>query len=195
MAKFYSLSNTEIIELYKQGVSQKDISVKYSVSVDHIRTVLRKAGFSTSSFRATSDDIKQYIIALVIFGCTYVEIEEKSDISFHSIREIVINNDLKGASRKARLNKNSAEVSFSDYHRAFLTDYRNGNSFVSICKKHSFNSEQAIECFNLISKEDIEQHKKSLNNRINKLYSQGLSAASIGQILNISPSIVRRTLS
>lgn len=190
------VTDEEIIELYKQKISQKDISANYAVSLERTRKVLKDAGFPTHTFRATNQDIKKYIIALIKHGCIYFEIEEKCDISFHSVREIVETNNLKGVSRKARFERSKENVTYLylKNYEPFLNEYRNGYPYVFLCKKHEFNDEQAIYVFNLISEEDIKQHKKGLKEMIIALYEQGLSTTSIASQLDMSQSIVRKIL-
>lgn len=192
------ITDEEIIELYKKGVSQKDIAKKYSVSLGRTQKVLQSAGFPTHSYRAIDNDMKTYVTILINDGCSYFQIEKICDIAFHAVRVIVENNNLLGVSNKARYRKSKEDI--VEYlplpeYEPFLTDYRNGLSFVFLCNEYSFNAEQVIYVFNLISDEDIEQHKKALTEKILSLNEKGfLSAASIAKQMDISPSIVRKTI-
>lgn len=191
------ITDEKIIELYKQGISQKDIATKYSVSLGRTQRVLRSAGFPTHSYRAIDNDMKSYVIILINEGCSYFKIESICDIAFHAVRTIVENNNLLGVSNKARYRKSKENIEYLPLpeYEPFLTDYRNGHSFVFLCNEYSLNADQVIYVFNLISDEDIEEHKKSLTKRIISLNKKGfLSASSIAKQLDISPSIVRKTI-
>lgn len=191
------ISDEDIIQLYSLGISQKDIALNCPVDVIRTHKVLKKAGFSTHSYRRTDDFIKKCVINLINFGCTYYGIEEKCDISFHSVREIVEKNGLQGVSKKARLknNENQTEFLHTEQVEDFLNDYRNGYSYVSLCKKYQLNSQQALIAYNLITVKDVQEHKEKMKAKIVSLQSKGLSFASIAGQLDISPAIVRKTIS
>lgn len=190
------ITDQEIIQLYSSGISQKDIVLNCPVDVSRTQRVLKKAGFSTHSYRATNEDIKRRVIDLLSFGCTYYGIEEKCDISFHSVREIVEKNGLKGLSRKARVQNNIdfAENINTGQAINFLNDYREGKSYISLCKKYNFDSYQALSAYNLISGADIKLHRDNMKNKMIFLKAKGLSAASIAGQLDISPAIVRKMI-
>lgn len=190
------ITDEEIIELYSSGISQKDIALNYSVDVMRTQKVLREAGFSTHSYRKTNDYIKKCVIELICSGCTYYGIEERCDISFHSVREIVEKHDLKGISRKARLEnkKSHTEYMITEQIEHFLNDYRNGCSYMSLFRKYEFSPQQALIAYNLISEADIKSHKENMKMKMLSLQSKGLSAASIAGQLDISPAIVRKTI-
>ena len=124
-------------------------------------------------------------------------IEEKCDISFHSVREIVEKNYMKGKSLKARQEKNNKSTAYeiTDQITNFIKKYRMGFSYMKLCREGKFNSQQGLIAYNLISEADIQKHRENMNSIIISLQSKGLSAASIAGQLDISPAIVRKTIS
>jgi len=190
------ITDEEIIKLYSLGISQKDIVSNCPVDVTRTQRVLKNAGFPTNSYRATNEEIKRRVIDLLSFGCTYYGIEEKCDISFHSIREIVEKNGLKGLSRKARAESSLGFAKKISTGQAieFLNGYKKGQSYISLCRKYGFDSYQAFSAYNLISEADIKLHRENLKEKMIFLKSKGLSAASIAGQLDISPAIVRKTI-
>lgn len=98
------ITDKEIIRLYKDGWSQKDIVAKYKCSVIRTRKVLQKNGFDTTAFRKVPETIVEAVKILLSSGMTAKEISKRLDLSIYSINSIISDKGLKGISKKARKN-------------------------------------------------------------------------------------------
>lgn len=196
-----TVTDEEIISLYREGLSQKDIVRLYKVSAKRVRSVLKMAGFKTSNYRKIDPEVKKIILTLSNSGAPYHAIEAICDISVDVIRQLVIEKSCQGMSRKARSKKIQGEASKVIFpgRGEFATQFCSGVSFCSLCIRMGLTEDTYVRLFQEIwSKQffeaDINTHRASLSTLIHEDAASGFSITAIARKHVISNSIVRQAL-
>ena len=198
MVREKTITSSDIIELYKQGYSCKDICRVYNLSALMVRTCLRSAGLNTSIYRKVSPSNKEKILLLVKTGYSYREIESLLQTSTHLIREVIEKEDMVGFAPKnhppIELNISEDQVSFSVVDR--LNElYSSGQYGLAQCAYLLNVSDAEFLWFVFhLSNEDKENHKKNMINNIKKMYSSAVPVSAIAKKMDVSPSIVKKLI-
>lgn len=180
------IDEEKIVELYKNGYSQNDIVKQYAVSVVQTRAILQAAGFNTRGYRTLSPAAMKVIEVLVRAGSRYTDIDTVCDISYHAIRDYVKRKNIcqkRGAS--------SLGIASFPKRDEFLAAYREGKSFCLLFEEMELSDSEIVPAFQCIHKEDIEKHRESLHQLIQKYEAEGVSKAGIARLLDISRSLLR----
>lgn len=186
----------DVGQLYKQGLSCKDIASAYKMPILSVRAELRALGFDTRSYRKVSAYDKDKVILLIKAGYSYSQIENLLHFSTHLIRGIVEQNGMVGCVPKnhppIQLNVEKDAVSLVTIGR--LRDlYFAGTYGLSKCAKEIDVSDDEFMWFVYhLTGDDILQHRKLLISRMKCLINDGLSVATAAKMLGISPAIVKR---
>lgn len=188
----------EIIDLYNQGYSSKDICSAYNVSVAGVRKVLKEAGFDTRSYRKVSDSVVEKVLLLIKNGYSYNKIEQLLHISTHLVREIVLHNGLTGFAPKfhhpIKLEINKAEIA-DDIIEELQELYFCGRFGLVECSDIAGASNQEFLWFVYHLKEsDKQTHIRRVRENILKMHREGIPATAIAKGMHISPSIVRKVI-
>lgn len=198
MAKKCTVEPSEIIKLYKDGYSAKDICSIFDISALTVRKILREAGFSTHIYRKTEKVNKDKILLLVQAGYSYKQIEKLLHYSFHLIREVVEEAGLIGFSPKNRppiqLVVNENEVSM-DILKQLTELYDLGKCSLAKCAEQVGASDKEFLWFVFhINPNDQAHHNNQLKINILKMYSNGIPITAIAKKMSISPSIVKKII-
>lgn len=190
------ISDAEIIELYRAGHSQHDITRRYDVTVLHTRDVLQNAGFNTHNFRSLSHTMIRVVRQLVPNGVIYRDIEAVCDLSFHAIRDYVLRTQLKSSVPAAfRVDHSHHKHNFSTMtRRNFLSGYRAGKSFCRLVDELDLNDQAIYAAYSAVTHKDIVQHRANLGRIIEIEHAKGFSYTAVAKNLDISRSIVRARL-
>jgi len=189
------IDDSDIVEMYKKGFSQNDISEIYGLPVIKIRAVLKAAGFETKDFRALNDEISRIIILLINNGAQFKDIEYVCDVSHYAVREVVASNGLKRVSKKARYSLPPFEPNTSfngiDY---FIESYMNGKSFCYLCNEMKLSDNEILSLYFILVKENLDKHKEALKQLIINDSAYPFSNTALGKKHYISMAIVRKIL-
>ena len=196
----------EIIKLYKEGYSQKNIKEHLGhleISLKRIRETLLSNGFCTHNYRAVSEVTKNIIELLIYEGYSYQKISSILDVSFHVIRELSENRNLDIG--KKRREKCDFEILKEErfcldkdlnlsYYDSFVKEYENGSSFLFLYDKYSMGIQDVCPLVSRIAdKQDlIDLHEKNLKKCIDSMLTDGLPVYMIAKKLHVSLSIVRK---
>lgn len=190
------VDDAQIIELYKQGYSQKDIKERYNLSISYVRSVIKSAGYSTQTFRRLDSGIINVVTLLISKGAQYKDIEQICDISAYATDDIVQRFGYLHVSKKARLAggmpKPTKTTLLTD---EFIPCYRAGESFCRLCERLCMDDEAILSAFCLLKPKDIELHKENLHDLIIKDGEAGFSSTAIAKKHKISMSIARKIIS
>lgn len=92
----------KIIEMYKEGYSQKEICSELNILYILTNKVLTSYGFDTKSYRKLPDEIRQNVCFMIKEGYKQQYISDILDISIHMVRDISYTNNLQGVSENKR---------------------------------------------------------------------------------------------
>lgn len=196
MARPIIISDEQIISLYLNGYSQKDIVAKYKISANRTRTVLKEAGYDTSGFRTLHDRMKQVIRVLAISGVYYLDLERVSDISIHAIRDYMHLNPQFGVratlppKRRNLLDEDTVKQSFP-IQQEFLAKYDEGDSFCALAELYKFTDADVMYAYYSIQEGNIRAHQAALLSRILEDQAAGMSTSGIARKHIISRSLVK----
>ncbi len=193
------VTDAEIIELYRQGLSQKDIVRLYKASLLRTRKVLKTAGFNTSVFHQHDQTTREIILAIVASGATYPDIESICDISVDAVQQLVTQAGMQGLSRQSRAEQASTAIPRTIFpgKASFLTKYYTGSGFCELCKQQNLPAELCVYLFWELCTDngiDLNPHRSGLANAIRLDAECGFSVTSIAKKHSISKSIVRQAL-
>lgn len=199
MAKKYSVDSSQIIKLYKDGYSAKDICGMFELSALAVRNILRAAGFTTHAYRKIDEVNKDKILLLVKTGYSYKQIERLLHCSFHLIREVIESAGLIGFSPKnhppVQLTVNENEVS-ADALKRLSELYYLGECGLAKCAELAGASDKEFLWFVFhLDDKQIVQHNKYLKINIIKMYSGGMPNTAIAKKMSISHAIVKKIIS
>jgi len=199
MVKKHNIEPSEIIKLYKDGYSAKDICGKFDISALTVRNILREAGFTTHIYRKIEKVNIDKILLLVQVGYSYKQIEKLLHCSFHLIREVVKGANLIGFSPKnhppIQLTVKECEVSV-DVLRRLNEVYSLGKAGLAKCAEQVGASDKEFLWFVFhLSHNTQAQHNEHLRINIKKMYSDGIPVTAIAKKMSISPAIVKKIIS
>lgn len=194
MSKKEVLEN-EMVKLYQEGYSAKDICDRFNVSSFRTRHVLRRAGFDTRTYRKISDNNKEKILLLVKSGYSYNQIARLLQCSFHLVREVVEGAGMIGYAPKnyppVELNIKESEVS-EDVIKELEELYCSGEYGLSKCAALAKASDNDFIWFvYYLSPETQTLHDNSVKSYIKNLHVSGIPWTAISKKMDISPSIVK----
>lgn len=193
-----SALSDRIVALYQTGYSVKDISAQCRLSVITVRARLKAAGFDTRAYRKASQSNKQKVLLLVKAGYSYAKIEELLHISTHLVREIISENGLVGFIPRTRRHVEAAAMEdavLEDSVRELRALYFSGNYGLAKCAEITNATDEVFLWFvSHLTGEDKRLHKKNLTKNIKKLHQAGTPVTAIAKTMDISPSIVKKTL-
>lgn len=198
MAKKHIIEPSEIIKLYEDGYSAKDICDMFDVSALTVRNILRNAGFATHTYRKTEQVNKDKILLLVQAGYSYRQTEALLHCSFHLIREVMEAAGLIGVSPKNRppvqLTVKESEVS-SDIIKQLSELYYLGKCGLAKCADQVGASDKEFLWFVFhLNDDDQAKHNKHLRINIMKLYAGGIPISVIAKKMCISRAIVKKII-
>lgn len=198
MVKKQKIDSSEIINLYEEGYSAKDICGIFDLSALTVRNILREAGFLTHTYRKIEKLNKDKILLLVQAGYSYKQIEKLLHCSFHLIREVVEAAGLVGFSPKNRppvqLTVNENEVSF-DILKRLDELYYLGKCGLAKCAEEVGASDKEFLWFVFhLNPADQTKHGNHLKINIIKMHSDGTPVTAIAKKMSISLSIVKKLL-
>lgn len=181
----------EIIKLYKEGYSQKDIQNKLHIPLHRIRKLLLSEGFTTCSYRSITSGTKNIIELLIYEGYSYRMIARILNISFHVIRELSENRDLDESNKERFLL--DAPINSSKYNE-FIEKYKNGNSFLFLYENLSLGLQDVCPIVKELMEQDniLAIHEKCLNKRIVSMLKKDYPIYMIAKKLHISVSVVKK---
>ena len=190
-------ASAQIIELYKQGYSSKDICRICNVSVLLVRKCLQSAGFDTKSYRKASESVKEKVLLLIKAGYSYNKIENLLCVSTHLIREIVMSNGFLGFASNyhhpIQLSVEETEVSLAKIETLKLLYLKGVYGLVKCAVKCDVSDEEFLWFVFHLTGEEKEIHLINLKSQIKKLYFvQYIPVAAIAKKLDISPSLVKK---
>lgn len=198
MKKKKEILDSQVFTLYNAGWSIKDISVQYKISVGRVRRLLQDKKINTSGYRAASAFMKEIILALLAQGCTLKRLGDTADVSVHLVRQVLrdnkINcNDLRKSSLSDYRHKQSVELSSWNH---FLELYRSGHAGFEKCAEIcGFSVCECVEAVFRLNHEDVELHRKNLEEYIISHYKTGLSVISVAKKVGVSTAIVKKIFS
>lgn len=198
MAKKHTFESSEIIKLYKDGYSAKDICSMLNISALMVRNILRNAGFTTHIYRRIEKVNKDKILLLVRAGYSYKQIEKLLHFSFHLIREVVDGAGLIGFSPKnhppVQLTINEHEVS-PDILKRLSELYYLGECGLAKCAEQVGASDKEFLWFVFHLSNNVQaQHNNNLKINIIKMHSDGIPVTAIAKKMSMSPSIVKKII-
>ena len=181
----------EIIDLYRSGMSQKDISTHLSVGLKKIRAILRKEGFNTTAYLRIPPEHEEVIHTLLRSGISYRAVSELTDISFHVVRELAQRHP-DPCRRRAYRKLLSASSNVRD--QEFLTRFLAGESFCVISVDLKLSEEEILRCCCLIDIADLARHSESLRARLKGEALNQCHERSLARKYGISTSVVKAYL-
>ena len=184
------ITQEEIIRLYKNGMSQNDISRMYGVRLQTTRAVLKEAGFDTFAYRKVPAGHEAVIQILVRAGITYRAISKATDISFHTIRDIAERRPARGM----RAAYQQPKVVISSEEEIFLSRFLSGESFCMICDSLGLNARGILRCFALLDDTVLTQHSEALSLRLKAEDMSENTITSVARKYGISASVVKAHL-
>lgn len=190
-----AIREDEIVKLYQDGYSAKDICDKYSVSTFRVRHILQRAGFDTRTYRKISDNNKDKILLLVKSGYSYNQIGNLLQCSFHLIREVVEGAGLIGYAPKnyppVQLNIEESDVS-ADVIDKLDELYSSGEYGLTKCAElvNASDSDFLWFVYHLTPEKQV-LHNNMVKGYIKNLDTCGTPWTAISKKMDISPSIVK----
>lgn len=188
----------DIIELYKQGYSCKDICIACNTSPVTVRNHLQAAGFDTRRYRKVSENNRNKVIMLIKAGYPYNQIGNLLQISTHLIREIVESSGLVGFAPKnylpVKLTVRENEVS-TESIRLLQQIYRSGKFGLAKCAAQVKVSDKEFLWFVFhLTSNDKHIHNKNLHKNIHKMYENNTPLMAIAKQMDISPALVKKII-
>jgi len=83
------MKDEAIKELYKSGLTQKQVAKDLKVSPNRVSAVLKNAGLSRNRGPKVSDEQKLLVLRLIDQGLTRMEIFRKSEVSLTYIDNVM----------------------------------------------------------------------------------------------------------
>lgn len=201
----HCLSDEEVLSLYHQGYSAKNISQTHGINVARISKILRSFGFAPRDYKTSPDYVKRVLHQLILAGFTYLDISKKTNMAYSFVKEY--------ASQSEELRERSPELFARKVNNAsppivplatvcekemisdFCTAYVNGTSgFCALMKTLQANDEQAVYLFSIIDEEMLKKHNELLFEVIVAEHKQGIPVIGIGKKLGVSPAIVAKVV-
>lgn len=184
------ITDEEIIALYKNGMSQKDICRKFDICYKHTSEVLKKAGFHTSKYRRCPVKHEDIIYKLYIAGISMSSIAKATDMSFHVIRDII----KRMPSRPERAIYENPFIELNDKDALFLSRYISGETFLLLCVDLNANNEDLLRFFSCIDENIMKKHSYALCKRLNAEDMQNCTVTSLARKYGISSTVVKSHL-
>lgn len=161
------ISNNEILELYNQGFSQKDICNKYNVTITRVREILESAGYLTSNYKKTDKDYIKAISHLLYLGFSQKKISIVMDAPLTTVRDIVHKYNLTGVAVRSRKKQRKELI---------VNLYKNGKNKNEICKE---NKVQLSYVNSILGSYGLYLGRKDKANKIEELYKAGHNYSEI----------------
>lgn len=184
------LPDNEIIRLYKNGLSQQDISRLHGVDIEKIRAVLRRAGFHTAIYRKMPKEYEEVIYILLRAGISYHRIAAVTDISHHVIRSIAERRPDKTV-KKIGKRKVSA---LTQNETKFLQHYLSGQCFCVLSVYLGLSKKEILNCYALLDENTIQVHQRALRWCLEKEDMQQNTVSSLAKKYGISISTIKAHL-
>ena len=185
-----NLTNEEIIHLYENGLSQKDIFRMYGTPIEKIRSILQEAGFHTAIYRKLPLEYEQVICILLQGGFSCQRIADVTDISYHVIRSVADRHRNK-TSKKTRTRKLPVPT---EREAMFLQHYRIGQCFCALSVYLGLLKKEILNCFTLLDDPAIQAHRRALHSCLEKEDLQQSSISSLARKYGISTSTIKAHL-
>lgn len=176
------ITNNEILDLYNQGFSQKDILQKYKVSIMRIRKVLQQSGHNTASYKKFDDEFILAILELLCAGYKQKDIATLLDCPITTIRDVVHKYDLSGIAIKSRQKAKEEKI---------LQMYKSGVAKPEICQQMKI---QTTSLNKILKDNGLIVDRSEKYKRIIKLYDQGLTITAICDKENTSYRTVKKVV-
>ena len=184
------ITNEEIIALYKNGMSQKDICRKFDICYKRTSEVLKKAGFHTSKYRRCPVKHEDIIYKLYVAGISMSSIAKATDMSFHVIRDVI----KRMPPRPERAIYVNPHIELNDKDVLFLSRYTSGETFFLLCIDLNANDEDLVRFFSCIDVDIMMKHSYALCKRLKAEDMQNCTVTSLARKYGISSSVVKSHL-
>lgn len=185
-----TLSDSEIIQLYENGLSQQDILRLYGIPVIKTRAVLQDAGFHTAIYRRIPLEYEEIIYVLLHAGISYRRIAEVTDISVHLIRSI--------AERRPNPIVEKRRIRFlptpTQREATFLQYYLSGHCFCVLGIYLELREQEILNCYALLDAKTVQVHHSALRCRLEEEDMQQNTVSSLARKYGISISTVKAHL-
>ena len=190
MSEQEMISGERIVRLYKNGLSQNDISRIHNISVKHIRAILKKAGFDTASYRRIPAEYEKVIDILLLGGVTFRSAGEVTDISFHVIRDIA--ERLPEDSVREAYHKPKFEI--TEREETFLCRFNQGECFCKLSVCMGLSKKEILRCYSMIDNSVLTKHRKALRRHLKAEDLTSNTVTSLARKYGISASVVKAHL-
>lgn len=82
----------ELIDLYKNGTSKKDLSNRYNITIDSVSRILNRNGVDSKYYGKINKSEHQNVIDMYVNGMTQNEIAQIYNVSSDCVRHILKKN-------------------------------------------------------------------------------------------------------
>lgn len=104
------VSPMNVISLYKDGLSQKEISQKTGISLYRIRKELHQNNIETRNYRKRDSLLYEIVHKMLVKGYTYEEISKFLDIPTNSLSHYIHDNNLQNVGSALRRKERYAVI-------------------------------------------------------------------------------------
>lgn len=189
-AQSITLLDSEIIQLYDNGLSQQDILRLYGVPVIKTRAVLQDAGFHTANYRKVPLEFEEIIYVLLHAGISYRRIAEVTDISQHVIRSIAERRPNPTVEKR----RNWIPLTPTQREATFLQYYLSGQCFCVLGVYLELREQEILNCYALLDATTLQAHRRALHCRLEEEDMQQNTVSSLARKYGISASTIKAHL-
>lgn len=187
------MEQPNIVDLYEDGHSIKDISAQLHIHPSDVRSTLHEAGrTNTRAYRNISPAMVRVVNVMLNHHVAYRDIETYCDISFDAVRGCVERSDrrMRGFPRRYEP-VGEDDYRFPDFG-LFLSRYDRGESFTRVVEDLTLTDNQVYAAFYYLwSTVHLHEHQKNMAERVRAQRKSGFSVAAIAKREHISYAVVR----
>jgi DNA-directed RNA polymerase specialized sigma subunit len=175
-----------VIEDYKSGMSQTDISVKYNISRSKVRRILKVNGVEI--YNRINDNLKTSIVEDYKSGMNLISVANKNGVNPHTASKILKENNIqmRKPKPKEKINNNLKML--------IIEDYKSGMAQKEVAEKNNCSQSKVSK---ILRENNIELNKKITNKQkllIIEDYKSGSTLQSIANKYNCDQSYISRIL-
>lgn len=172
----------QIINLYNDGYSQKEICDKLNLKVHYTNKILKKNGFDTHNYRKVPDVVRNLVCFMIREGYHQDYIAEILDISIHTVRQIDYENNLQHVATEKRAADNKA---------AIVKYYQEGMTMADISRKLHADKKRIKK---ILIEAGVYISPEIKDKQILEAYNEGMSIADIIKEYNTGYRRVNRVI-